>query len=262
MQKKAIKKWVKLALIALILTFLFTQKTVVEKIDRFVNLEVSKIQHLSSEKEQVGLVKMTNESGSETSEQKTPINPILDVPFICQAPLQTAKNWELHEESCEEAALLQTYLFETGQSTSKETANIEILKMIQWQEDNMGGHFDLKADKMVEFISGYYGIGENIEVINNPTIEDIKKIILQKHAIIAPVTAEMLNNPYYSYPGYHMLVIKGVTKTFIITNDNGTRRGESYPYKVDTFMAALKDAGDFIIILKNIQSSYPNQMPQ
>ena len=177
------------------------------------------------------------------------------MPFICEAPLQTEENWKLHEESCEEAALLQTYLYETGQTMSKEEANIEILKMIQWQQGTFGGHFDLKLEEMLTFIKGYYGLlDENITVVENATVEDIREALNEGHPVIAPVTSSLLNNPYYPYPGYHMLAITGLTKEYIITNDNGTRRGGNYTYKIETFIEALKDGGGFIITLKIPQS--------
>src|SRR5690606_32372766 len=79
-----------------------------------------------------------------------PAEGYLDVQFICQAPLQTEENWKLHEESCEEAALLMAYLYESGASMSKEEANQEILQMIDWQKENFGGHHDIYADKVKE----------------------------------------------------------------------------------------------------------------
>jgi len=55
----------------------------------------------------------------------------------------------------------------------------------------------------------------------------------------------MLKNPNFKAPGpiYHMLVIKGLTKTGdFITNDNGTRNGHNYIYKPDILYAAIHDA--------------------
>lgn len=233
MNKKYIRRSIKIAVIAIILAFLITQKTVVEKIENKVKIK-------RAEKQQEEIVKEIEKS-----------NIALDVPFICQAPLQTEENWKLHEESCEEAALLQVYLYETNKIMSREEANIEVLKMINWQNNKFGGHHDLDRNLMEKFIKGYYGLSEeNLKIIENVTIEEIKNELNNNHPIIAPVTSGMLDNPYYPHPGYHMLAIKGITEEDIITNDNGTRRGESYPYKIEVFMKALKDAGDFIITLQ------------
>ncbi len=245
MNKKLISKGVKILVIAILLTFLFTQRTIVEKIETKIKVKRAEI---VQEKVKEKIVEIKNI-------EKNSSNTVLDVPFICQAPLQTEENWKLHEESCEEAALLQVYLYETNQSMGREEANIEILKMIDWQEVAFGGHYDLKAEKMIELIKGYYKLtDENITVIENATLQDIRDSLKQGHPIIAPVTSGLLDNPNYPYPGYHMLAIKGITEENIITNDNGTRKGESYPYKIETFMEALIDGGGFIITLQLPQS--------
>lgn len=191
------------------------------------------------------------EKQNEKAKQMVDGANILEVPFICQAPLQTEANWKYHEESCEEAAVLQTYLYETGKTMTKEEANEEILKMIEWQKVNFGGHKDIYAAEVKELINGYYQIpNEDIEIVLDATIADIKKEILQGHPVIVPITGDILNNPYYPYPGYHMLVVTGFTEEFIITNDNGTKRGEDFSYKTEIFEKAMNDAGGDIIVIK------------
>ncbi len=104
------------------------------------------------------------ETQNEETVKKAIVSPnttYLDVPFICQAPLQTEANWVFHEESCEEAALLQTYLYETGQKMTAEQANEEILNMISWQEANLDSHHDLYADEMKKFAKGYYDLDDD-----------------------------------------------------------------------------------------------------
>jgi len=174
----------------------------------------------------------------------------LEVPFICQAPLETEANWTLHEESCEEAALLQAYLFLKGKTMTKAEANTEILRMIDWQKDNFGGHHDIYADKVKEMAVKFYDIDPaKIRVIKNATIDDIKREISSGHPVIVPITGEILKNPYYPYPGYHMLLVTGYTEDKIITNDNGTRRGKDFSYNIDVFEKAMLDAGAEIVIL-------------
>jgi len=179
-------------------------------------------------------------------------NAYLDVPFVCQAPFQTEANWVYHEESCEEAALLQVKYFIDGVTeVDKQEAHDTILNMISWQEENFGTHKDLYANDMVTFMQGYYGFEEEqIEVIYDAEILDIKRAISEGNPIIAPITGNILNNPFYPEPGYHMLTIIGYTPDKIITNDVGTRRGEDFSYEYDIFMKALKDAGGDIILLK------------
>lgn len=180
-----------------------------------------------------------------------PNNAYLEVQFICQAPLETEENWILHEESCEEAALLQAYLYETDQTMTKEEANEEILEMLEWQKTNWNGHYDIYAKDVSKLAQGFYEINESeITIIYDATIEDIKEQIAGGHPVIVPVTADYLENPYYLYPGYHMLIVIGYTEDKIITNDNGTKRGKDFSYDYDKFERAMNDAGGDIIILK------------
>jgi len=177
-------------------------------------------------------------------------NGLLMVPFICQAPLETVQNWKLHETSCEEAALLQAYLYETNSDMTKEKANQEILKMKDWENLNMNGEHDLYGDDMKKFMMGYYGLKDNqVKIIYKASIEDIKTEINAGHPVIAPVTAKLIGNPYYPYPGYHMLTVIGYTSDKIITNDNGTRHGKSFSYDTAIFKKAMDDAGGDVIIL-------------
>jgi len=182
--------------------------------------------------------------------RKLPEKAYLEVKFICQAPLETKANWEFHEESCEEAALLMAYLYETKKTMTKEEANTEILKMIEWQKENFGAHKDMYADKLKEFTNKFYKIDENkIQVTKNASIKDIKRAISTGHPVIVPITGELLKNPYYPYPGYHMLLVIGYTEDKIITNDNGTKRGKDFSYNTDKFEKAMKDSGGDIMTL-------------
>ena len=179
---------------------------------------------------------------------KVNLEKYLEVDFICQAPLQTESNWTLHEESCEEAAILQAYLYEKKEKRTKEEANIEILNMIDWQINNIGGHYDLYAEELKPMIIDYFNIKEShIKIKFDASIDDIKNIISEGHPVIAPVTSEYLNNPYYPHPGYHMLTVTGFTEDRIITNDNGTKRGEDFSYSNLDFEKALMDAGADIL---------------
>lgn len=175
----------------------------------------------------------------------------INADFICQAPLETTENWTLHEESCEEAALLQVYNNEFGIKMTKSEANKEILRMIDWQNKNFNGHFDIYAHQLKELAINFYNLNEKqVIIIENANFEDIKKIISQNHTIVAPATAKYLKNPHYKHQGYHMLQIIGYDKKYIYTNDNGTRKGKNFAYKIDVFMKAMEDAGADILYIK------------
>lgn len=202
-------------------------------------------------------LKETEQKNKETIEivqEQEPSSAYLEVPFICQAPLQTEENWVYHEESCEEAAVLQSYLYKAGKTMTKQEAHEEILKMVDWQEKNFGGHGDIYADKVKEFIHGYYQIPlGSIEITYDAGLEDIKKYISEGHPVIVPIMGNILNNPYYPHPGYHMLVVTGYTENRIITNDNGTRHGEDFSYDNQVFLDAMNAAGGDIVVIKSIR---------
>ncbi|MFC1599592.1 C39 family peptidase [Patescibacteria group bacterium] len=208
--------------------------------NQVLDMTIQNIQDLMEEEEEVVILE----------------NAYLDVPFICQAPFQTEANWVHHEESCEEAALLQVkYYLDGVTEVDPQVANDTILDMIDWQEKNFDGHKDLYANDMRTFIRDYYELEDDqIEIIYDAKIVDIKKAISAGNPIIAPITGDILDNPYYPYPGYHMLTIIGYTPEKIITNDVGTKRGEDYSYSYEIFMNALEDAGGDIILLKEAKN--------
>lgn len=197
----------------------------------------------------------------EFEEQEEPViileNAYLEVPFVCQAPFQTEANWTYHEESCEEAALLQVHYYLEGISNPpQQQSHDTILDMIEWQKKNFGEHKDLYANDMKLFIRDYYGYpDEDIEIIYNTKILDIKKAVSKGYPIIVPIMGDILKNPYYPYPGYHMLTIIGYTPEKIITNDVGTRRGKDFSYSYDVFMNALEAAGGDIIVIHRLPKS-------
>ncbi|MFC1656307.1 C39 family peptidase [Patescibacteria group bacterium] len=197
------------------------------------------------------------EEGKEKFEEQEVVileNAYLDVPFICQAPFQTEANWVYHEESCEEAAFLQVHYYLEGiTEVDRQTAHNVIMDMIKWQEQNFGEHRDLYANDMKLFIRDYYGYeDEDIEIIYDAGVVDIKKAISAGYPVIVPIMGDVLQNPYYPYPGYHMLTVIGYTPEKIITNDVGTRNGADFSYTYEKFMKATKEAGGDILIIKKL----------
>lgn len=183
----------------------------------------------------------------------------LDVPFTSQAP---HANWnETFKEGCEEASALMIDYFYQGKEFTTDIATDEILKMVDWQMDYFGGHFDLTAKQTAEMIKKYWNY-ERVEVINNPTINDIKMHISEQRPVIVPAAGRVLGNPYFRQPSpiYHMLVIKGYTEDKFITNDPGTKRGEDFLYDYDVLMNAIHDWNEQNILQgeKRIIVIYPN----
>lgn len=169
-----------------------------------------------------------------------PVSYQIDVSFTSQAPFA---NWDnLHNEACEEAALIMAEHWLSGEKLTREKAEEEILNSVSWQIENFGGHYDLPAETIVELAKQYFKI-EKIEIIYQPTLDDIKEELSSGNLVIVPTAGRLLKNPYYRQPGpvYHLLIVRGYDEKMIITNDPGTRRGEGFKYTYQNFFDAIHD---------------------
>jgi hypothetical protein len=174
---------------------------------------------------------------------------LLDVQFIPQGPLDPgAAHWALHKESCEEAASLMAHNYAIGRKITMQEANDEIFELVDWQVDEFGDEHDIHADEVKQMLEGFYG-HDDVRVIQNATINDLKSELSQGFPVIVPSIAKYLKNPRYYDQDYHMFLIVGYTQDKIIAHDNGTTWGENYPYPYDDFMQALEAAGGDVVII-------------
>lgn len=192
-----------------------------------------------------------------TPPQKPPANPnpttpsaqlpaqvLLKVPFTPQAP---TANWdELHNEACEEASAIMAnaYFSATAPKDSLLDPGYvegEIQKLSAWQQETFGYHLDITSPEVVRMLRENYGLKGTL--VWNYTERQLKEALASGKLVIVSVNGRLLGNPYFRQPGpiYHMLVLKGYTKDGFITNDPGTRRGQSYPYSFETIRAAAAE---------------------
>jgi len=190
------------------------------------------------------LEEKTSELINEIKEQKQPSkikeNVLLKVPFAPQAPYGI---WDkLHNEACEEAALIMVHYFLKEEDLTKEKMEKEIQDLVSWQIKKWGKHKDLTLAEVGEMAKEYYG-WQKIKILDKITIDDIKKELSNGNAVIVPTAGRLLGNPYYRQPGpyYHMLVVRGYKKDKIITNDPGTKRGENFSYSEKVLAQAIHD---------------------
>jgi len=165
---------------------------------------------------------------------------IENIPFLSQSPFA---EWdELHNEACEEAALIMAKYWLEEKSLSKETGDKEILNSVVWQNQNWGGHYDLSAEYIKDLGINYFGLTK-IYYSEIKDIDDIKVELGKGNLVIVPTAGRLLNNPYYKQPGpaYHALVLKGYQNDKIITHDPGTKRGENYIYDQSVLLNAIHD---------------------
>jgi len=165
----------------------------------------------------------------------------LKVPMVYQAPLG---NWDaLHEDACEEAAMLMLQAFLGGEaSLTREEMERRIQDLIADEENMIGFLPSIDAQQAVEVMAELLGI-DGAKVLPVGSIDDVRRQLADGHAVILPASGKELGNPNFRNGGplYHMLVAKGYTATRIITNDPGTRKGADYLYDPEVLFDAVHD---------------------
>lgn len=166
------------------------------------------------------------------------------VPFTSQAPLAEWKDARF-QDGCEEASVIMAMAWVKGEKLTKNDARKKIIDIAAYERKKFGTYADTNSkDTLERLIGGYYKY-PNAAVLDNPKLEDIKKILYEDKLVLAPVNGRKLKNPYFTPPGpeKHMILIKGYDPKMkeFITNDPGTRRGESYKYKENILFDAILD---------------------
>lgn len=163
------------------------------------------------------------------------------VPFTSQAPYS---EWSdpLQENGCEEASVLMAVYWARGLKLDQATAKQEIIAMGNYQLQKYGEAVDTDSfDTVSRLFLGYWGFDQaqaHEQLSKSKMINALKAGQL----ILLPVNGQLLKNPHYTAPGptTHMLVVLGYdprTDEFI-TNDSGTRHGQSYRYPAARLIGA------------------------
>ena len=99
-------------------------------------------------------------------------------------------------------------------------------------------------DETAQFLEAYYDYTD-YEIIDNPSLEEIKSHLSQWHPIVAPFAWKKLWNSFFTNggPRYHVLVITWYddSQDVFYTNDVWTSRGEHFAYEQSVIMDALHD---------------------
>jgi hypothetical protein len=172
-----------------------------------------------------------------------PVQINLAVPFLVQAP---TGNWgNPFAEACEEVSVMMAAYYYAGDRNAFSNPGIaeqKIIEVVEKQKEILNGIWvDTGAELTKKFAEAIYPI--TLQPVYGPTIEQIKNELLAGRPVIVPAAGQRLGNPFFSGvgPDYHMLIIKGFNEKGFITNEPGTRRGESYIYSFDVLMNALAD---------------------
>lgn len=167
----------------------------------------------------------------------TPAKKSLTVPYTVQAPFA---NWKIHDESCEEAAVLMyhNFLGANLEDINPTVADKEMRAMKAWQVNHYSSEPDLSIEDLGEFTRDYYG--HSYRIIADITVDDVKKEIAKGRPVLVPVMTHSLKNPHYNVTdSYHILLIKGYDETGVITNDAGVREGKDYHYTWEVLFSAI-----------------------
>lgn len=189
-------------------------------------------------------------------------NPVfLKVPFTSQAPLREWSD-KRFGDGCEEASVIMAVKWlrdEKIGTSSQEIKKVrdEIVKLADYQQKEYNNYHDTSAkDTGDRLLKGYYEYDSYV-IKNVTSSQAIIKELERGNLVILPTNGRALANPYFSPPGpdRHMLVVKGYDykNASFITNDPGTRRGESYKYPEKRLFLAINDypSGNHLPITKN-----------
>lgn len=168
----------------------------------------------------------------------------LNVLFYSQAPYS---DWGMpYQEACEEASLLLAYYYATNQhDVTREAFQQDLLNIIDFENGYFGDYKHTTIAQTAEIATIYLNF-TNYEIINDPTVDQLKAFLAAGDVIVTPFAGRYLGNPYFTGEGpiYHNLVIRGYDETYFITNDVGTRHGENFIYEYDVLLNALHDWHD------------------
>lgn len=160
--------------------------------------------------------------------------------FYSQAPFG---NWDYPwQEACEEASILLVANIYQQKKWSAEEFNDQILKLVEWEKKRFGSYEHTDVAQTALMLKEYLGLETVIH--DNPTFEDVQKILNKGHLMVGTFAGKKLRNPFYTNggPNYHAMVIKGYKEgNKIITADVGTRRGEDYVYHWSVIEDSLHD---------------------
>lgn len=232
-----IKKVLPLSLILILFIFFlflfFPKKITPEKIENKINQTVTKIEEF---KETI------IPEPTKILSDGLPNKYLIKTAFVQQAP---EKNWDQPwQDACEEASLLTVDFYYKNKSTTPEIVRDSILDMIKFEE-TQNFTKDMNISQMA--VVGEQYLNYQSKIIDNPTIEDLKKYISQNIPIIVTANGKTLyaENKHFKSGGpyYHSLVILGYDddKKQFIVHDVGTQFGAYFHYSYSLLLESIHD---------------------
>ncbi len=170
---------------------------------------------------------------------------ILPVPYINEAPDGNfSGNWK---NGCEEASMVMVENYYAGRKyVSIKEAQDAMQELFDYQDKIYSSNADSDAQRTLEIINNNLNYAATI--VENPTVQQIKKEIQKRRPVISLHYGFELHNPnipfavYGSY--YHQMVVVGyddTIKEFIVHDDGDQKSGANHRYGYDLFMNSLHD---------------------
>ncbi len=213
---------------------------------------------------EVIVAELNDETELPVHELELPVEINLAIPFTSQAP---KADWDApYQEACEEASFYMVHQYYESKPSGiidVDKANEDLASIVSFEEETLGYGESITAKQTAVLIEDLYKYNR-VDVLEDPTIEDLKGHLAEGRPVIVPAAGRELGNPNFQTPGplYHMLVLRGYTsRGQFITNDPGTRNGKEYVYDFDTIMDAMHDwneEDDISLGAKRVLVIYPN----
>jgi len=169
----------------------------------------------------------------------------LDIPYINESPDNSWTGpWK---NGCEEASILMIENFYLGKKEAGVKESMDyMMTLFKKQDEIWGSNADadtFRTDKLINDYTQY-----NSVIVENPTLQDIKKELQQKRPVISYHYGKDLQNPNIPFLStgsyFHVFVIIGYDDTTneFIAHDNGDiKTGEKHRYNYDILMNSLHD---------------------
>ncbi|MFA6436354.1 MAG: hypothetical protein WCW30_04445, partial [Candidatus Gracilibacteria bacterium] len=128
----------------------------------------------------------TPETPSSVVESSTdlPAEINLDVLFYSQAP---TSDWGMpYQEACEEASLLLAYYYATDQhDVTRDEFHQDLLAMVDFETNYFGQYQHTTIAQTAEMATVYLNF-TNYEIVDNPTVDQLKEFLAAGDVIVAP----------------------------------------------------------------------------
>jgi hypothetical protein len=171
-------------------------------------------------------------------------NLLINVPFTSQAPLGEWKD-QRQQDGCEEASVLMAMAWVGGEKNIiAKNWRLRIIILSDFEKKKYGEYRDVSLRDIEAWLFRDYFKYKNTAIRKIQNKEDIIKELEAGNLVIAPTNGKTLKNPNFSGAGpeRHMLLINGYDykNRQFITNDPGTRKGESYRYDEKVILNAIR----------------------